>query len=118
MSSLLITSDGRIRLPRLTLLVICAGCSSRKTITIADERGQVTLQYDCSRFESKVKTDAETHVLLQKTAEIIRRASAEDNNALTRSLQLARRSRDILRLTQRPVFWSSGEFYDCWSFGS
>jgi len=81
-------------------LVICAGCSSKKTITIADESGEVTLKYDCSRFESKVKTNAETHVLLQKTAEIIRRASAEDNNALTRSLRLARQSRDILRLEE------------------
>lgn len=88
--------------PRLKILilalVICVGCS-KKTVTLTDDRGHA-LKYDCAHFESQAKTDEDTHLILFKTAETLRRASAEDDNALTRSLRLGRQFRDIRRLEE------------------
>jgi hypothetical protein len=85
------------------LLVTCAGCSSKKTVTITDESGNITLKYDCSRFQSQVKTKDETHALIRKSNEVRIRANQENNQALLRSLHTARELYDTLHLEELVV---------------
>ena len=84
------------------LLINGMGCSSPKiapkTVTLTS--GDVTLKYDCSRFESQIKTASDTHVVTQNMSDVMRRAGEEKNSALQRSLRSARQLRDFLRLEE------------------
>src|SRR5574341_2600849 len=85
------------------LAVVCAGCSSKKTVTIGDQSTGVLLKYDCAHFQSQVKIKDEYRALIQKSNDVRIRANQENNNVLLRSLHIARESFDTLRLEELVV---------------
>jgi hypothetical protein len=85
------------------LLAVCAGCSSKKTVTIADESTGVSLKYDCLHFVSQAKSGADMNAVRRKSNEVRERASRENNSALLRSIHAAREPYDPLRLEELTV---------------
>ena len=91
-----------IHATKLLIFVVIGfgGCSAKKIVTITDEITGRSVNYDCTRFQSQVKTSDEIRALSQRSIQVARRANQEGNKALARSIYSARAFRDTLRLEE------------------